>query len=73
MATNGCSTATNLASYIWLRFILDDSQTATFPDINGNQTSLSNFTVYYLANSSYRLRGGATFNNGSLNNLSTPP
>ena len=73
MTTNGCSTATNLASYLWLRFTLDDSQTVSFPDVNGNQTEINDFTVYYQPNPTYRLRGGATFNNGSLNNLSTPP
>ncbi len=73
MTTNGCSTTTNLASYIWLRFILDDSQTASFPDVNGNQSSISNFNVYYQPNPTYRLRGGGTFNNGNIQSLSSPP
>ena len=73
ITTNGCSTATNLGSYLWLRYILDDSQTATFPDVNGNHTTINNFTVYYHPNQTYRLRGGATFNNGSLQSLDTAP
>ena len=73
ITANGCSTATNLGSYLWLRFILDDSQTATFPDVNGNHVTVTNFTVYYQPNPTYRLRGGATFNNGSSQSLSTPP
>jgi hypothetical protein len=73
ITTNGCSTATNLGSYLWLRYLLDDSQTATFPDVNGNHTTVNNFTVYFNPNSTYRLRDGATFDNGTLQSLDTEP
>ncbi len=72
-STNGCSTATNIGRYVWIHYTLDDSQTATFPDINSNHTTINNFTVYYHPASTNRLRGGATFSNGSLQTLDTPP
>jgi len=68
---NSCGVATDLGSYVWLRFELDDSQTATFPDVNGNHTSITNFATYYHAATTNRLRGGATFANGSLQSLDT--
>ena len=70
---NGCGTATNIGRYVWVRYTIDDSQTATFPDINGNHTTISAFTVYYHPASGNRLRGGATFSNGSLQTLDAPP
>ena len=71
--TNGCGTATNIGRYVWVRYTIDDSHTASFPDINGNHTTISNFTVYYHPSSTNRLRGGATFSNGSLQTLDAPP
>jgi len=71
--TNGCGTATNIGRYVWVRYTIDDSQTATFPDINGNHTTINDFTVYYHPAPEYRLRGGATFSNGSLQTLDAPP
>jgi hypothetical protein len=70
---NPCGVTTNLGSYIWLRFELDDSQTATFPDVNGNHTAITNFTTYYNPCTTNRLRGGATFENGVLMSLDTLP
>ena len=71
--TNGCGTATNIGRYVWVRYTIDDSQTASFPDINGNHTTINDFTVYYHAASGNRLRDGATFSNGSLQTLDAPP
>jgi hypothetical protein len=71
--TNGCGTATNIGRYVWVRYTIDDSQTATFPDINGNHTTINDFTVYYHPASGNRLRGGATFSNGSLQSLDAAP
>ncbi len=73
LSADGCGHSTELASYLWLRYTLDDSQTATFPDINGNQTTLSNLYVYYAAATASRLRGGAAFAGGSLQDLYAPP
>ena len=72
-STNGCSTATNIGRYVWLHYTLDDSQTATFPDINSNHTTINNYTIYYHPATTNRLRGGATFSNGSLQTLDAPP
>ena len=71
--TNGCGTTTNIGRYVWVHYTLDDSQTATFPDINGNHTTINNYTIYYHPASGNRLRGGATFSNGSLQTLDAPP
>ena len=71
--SDGCATNTNLARYVFIRYILDDSGTASFPDIYGNHTSISNFTLYYHPATNYRLRGGATFSNGGLQSLDAPP
>jgi hypothetical protein len=59
--------------YAWVRYILDDSETASFPDVNGNHTSVTGYNLYYHPASSARLRGGATFSNGSLQTLDAPP
>ncbi len=69
LPTNPCGISTDLGSYVWLHFELDDSLTATFPDIGSNHTSITNFSVYYHPASSNRLRGGATFELGSLQSL----
>jgi N-acetylneuraminic acid mutarotase len=71
--TNGCGTATNIGRYVWVHYTLDDSQTASFPDINGNHTTINNFTVFYAPASAYKLRGGVTFSNGSSQALYAPP
>jgi hypothetical protein len=71
--TNGCATATNIGRYVWVLYTIDDSLTATFPDINSNHTTISGFTVYYHPASTNRLRGGATFSNSSLQTLDAPP
>ncbi len=71
--TDGCSNATNVGRYMWVSYQLDDSQTATFPDSSGNHTSIADFTVYIHSASSNRLRGGATFSNGSMQSLDAIP
>jgi hypothetical protein len=64
---------------MWIEFLLDDSQTATFPDVGigvtpaSSLTAITNLTVYYHSAANSHLRGGATFSNGSLNSLDTPP
>jgi hypothetical protein len=73
MSSNGCGTSTNLSDIVWLRFTLDDTTTVTFPDSAGNHTTISSYTIFYHPNIGYRLRGGATFNGGSLQSLDAPP
>jgi hypothetical protein len=71
--TDGCSNTTNVGRYMWVSYQLDDSQTATFPDSSGNHSSIADFTVYYHPATNYRMRGGATFSNGSLQSLDAIP
>ena len=71
--TNGCAGTTNIGRYMWVSFILDDSNTASFPDSLGNHSSITDFTVYYHPAASNRLRGGTTFSNSALQTLDAPP
>jgi hypothetical protein len=72
--TDGCSNTTNTGRYMWVKYILDDTQTASFPDTYSNHTSISDFTVYYHPTPENRLRGGATFSNSNtgLSNTDGP-
>jgi N-acetylneuraminic acid mutarotase len=70
---DGCNNTTNQGEYAWVHFNLDDSQTATFPDINGNHTTVTVFQIYYHPASSTRLSGGMTLQNGVLQSLDAPP
>lgn len=71
--TDGCSDTTDVGRYAWISYTLDDSQTATFSDISSNHTSITRMELYYHPAPSGRLRGGATFSNGSLQSLDAPP
>ena len=73
ITNDGCGNTTAVGEYVFVRFTLDDTQTATFPDINGNHTTITGFNIFYHPASSMRLRGGATFSNGSLQSLDAPP
>ena len=70
---DGCSNTVNQGQYAYLFFTLDDSQTATFPDIYSSHTTVTGFNVYYHAASTMRLRGGATFRGNILQSLDAPP
>ena len=70
---DGCSNTVNQGQYAYLFFTLDDSQTATFPDIYSNHTTVTGFNIYYHAASTMRLRGGATFRGNILQSLDAPP
>jgi hypothetical protein len=72
-STNGCGVTTSLGSYLRLMFLIDDSQTASFPDTYGNHTTLSGFQVYYNPSPPSRLRGGETLQNGVLGALNGNP
>jgi hypothetical protein len=71
--TNGCGVATNVGRYMLIRIILDDSQSASFPDSASSHSEVSNVTLYYHPATNFRLRIGATFSNGSLQSLDSPP
>lgn len=74
--STACSSPNNAignSRYVWTRMTLDDSLTATFPDSLSNKTTISNYNWYFHAANNARLRGGASFSNGSLNTLDAPP
>jgi N-acetylneuraminic acid mutarotase len=70
--TDGCTNVTNLGRYLFVRYILDDSGTSSFPDVYGNHTSITNFNLWYHPDVKYRLRHGKTFSNNSLQSLDAP-
>ena len=53
--------------------VLDDSQTATFPDATGNFATVSDYTLWYHPGSIRRLRGGETFTGSVKQSLDAPP
>lgn len=61
-----------LARCLLLRYTIDDSQSAVFPD-SGNETTITDFDVYFTANPGQRLRGGRTFTNGVDRGLDAQP
>jgi hypothetical protein len=69
-ATTGCGISGD-GRYLWVYVSLDDSQTASFPDSNGNHTTITSLSAYYAPSSGARLRGGSTFSGGSLQSLYT--
>ena len=70
---DGCGNLTGVSEYIWVHFTLDDSQTASFPDVAGNHTAVTGFQIFYHPATSQRLRGGMTLQNGALGSLDAPP
>lgn len=61
-----------LSRYLFLRYTLDDSLSAIFPD-SGNESKITDFDMYYIANPGDRLRGGRTFTNGVDRGLDAQP
>lgn len=70
---DGCGNPTGLGEYAWIHFTLDDSQTASFPDVNSNHTTITGFQIFYHPAASLRLRGGMTVQNGVQSSLDAPP
>lgn len=61
-----------LSRYVLVRFTIDDSQATTFPD-TGNESTITDFDLYYTSNPGARLRGGRTFTNGVDRGLDAQP
>lgn len=61
-----------LSRYLFLRYTLDDTLSAIFPD-SGNESKVTDFDMYYIANPGDRLRGGRTFTNGVDRGLDAQP
>lgn len=65
-------TNVSVSRYFFLRYTIDDSLSAVFPDV-GNESTITDFDLYYRANSAKRLRGGKTFTNGVNRGLDVQP
>ena len=65
-------TNTTLSRHLFLRYTIDDSYSAVFPD-SDHQTTITDFDTYYTANPGNRLRGGRTFTNGADRGLDAQP
>jgi hypothetical protein len=61
-----------LSRYGFLRYTLDDSMSAVFPD-SGNESTITDFDLYYTSNPGTRLRNGRTFTNGEDRGLQASP
>lgn len=65
-------TSRTLARCLFLRYTIDDSLSGVFPDV-GNESTITDFDVYFTANPGNRLRGGRTFTNGADRGLDAAP
>lgn len=61
-----------LSRYLYLHYTFVDSQSAVFPD-TGNESTITDFDMYYISNPGSRLRGGRTFTNGVDRGLDAQP
>lgn len=64
--------SSTLVRCLLLKYTLDDRYSAVFPD-TGNETQITDFDLYFIANPGSRLRGGRTFTNGVDKGLSASP
>ncbi len=53
-----------LSRYLYVRYAMDDSYSAVFPD-DGNELTITDFDLYYTSNAARRLRNGRTFTTGN--------
>lgn len=70
--TLSLGTNVTLSQYLLLRYTIDETSSAIFPD-TGNESTITDFDVYYMANPGKRLRGGRTFTNGIDRGLQANP
>lgn len=70
--TINLGTNRTLSRYFWLSYEIDDSASVVYPDV-GNESYITDFDLYYIANPGERLRGGRTFTNGIDRGLDTQP
>jgi hypothetical protein len=67
---DGCA---GISQYVWLKVILDDSQSASFPDSSSYRSNISGIYYYWHPAPVNRLRGGKTFSNNLIQSLDTSP
>lgn len=65
-------TSRTLSRYIYLRYTIDDTFSARFPDTS-NESTITDFDMYYIADPGNRLRGGRAFTNGADRGLDAQP
>lgn len=58
--------------YFWLRYTIDESQSAVFPDYS-NESTITDFDLYFTANPGQRLRGGRSFTGQQDRGLDAAP
>ena len=63
---------TTLSRYFWVRYTIDDTYSAVFPDA-GFESTITDFDLYYTSNPGTRLRGGRTFTSGTDRGLGASP
>lgn len=63
-STFSLGTNVTLSRYMFLRYTIDDSNSATFPDSVGGQSTITDYDINFTANPGSRLKGGRTFTNG---------
>lgn len=61
-----------LSRYLLVRYTLDDSLSAIFPD-SGNESTIYEYDLYFISNPGARLRGGRTFVDGTSRGLDAQP
>jgi hypothetical protein len=69
-----CTSSLNGQRYVKANALLDDTQSAAYPDALGTYSNLTDFTVSYVQghpNSNIRLRAGKTLQGGYLSQLDT--
>ena len=64
--------ARSLARCMTLRYTIDDTKSAVFPD-DGKESTITDFDMYFDPNPGKRLRGGRTFINGQDRGLDAAP
>jgi hypothetical protein len=65
-------TNVSLSRYLWIKYSLDDTASAAFPD-SANRSTITDYDIYFTANPGSRLKGGRTFTNGGDRGLDAAP
>ena len=70
-AIDGSSANVGLGRYYWLRFTIDDNESATF--LSDTLSTITDYTLYYHPSTLKRLKGGKTFTNEIQRGLDASP
>jgi hypothetical protein len=72
LLTLNIGSSRTLAQYFWLRYTIDESRSAVFPD-DSNQTTVTNYDLYFTPGGTGRLKGGRMFTGGQDRGLDAGP